>query len=161
MHLMLDWFPATRWWCWPAWLFLVISTSTHHQLNGADTKRWQPAAASFLSPNGGRVWKKKNPPNQMLNCILHLRHSCDMKRSRRLTCTFCQLKHKDWLTDKKDARRVMAQPVLKNTHIANSQLIPWPEQQHHIIVLAPAGPAWVRHHTYLFCVRLKKGGVCS
>lgn len=49
----------------------------------------------------------------------------------------------------------MAQPELNWTHLPNSRLIPRPEQQHHIITLAPAGPAWVRRRTYLFCAKLK------
>lgn len=48
----------------------------------------------------------------------------------------------------------------KKKTLPYTQLIFWLEQQHHIITLAPEGPAWVRHHTYLFSVRLK-GKVCS
>lgn len=82
---------------------------------------------------------------------------------QRATCRFCQLQpiinwlqKKGWMTKRCQMNDGIAS---SEKHLPNSQLISWPEQQHHITTLAPAGPAWVRHRTHLFCVGLKGGSV--
>lgn len=89
-----------------------------------------------------REWKKKTRHHPIQTQL----YWYEMRK--RATCKFCQLQPDEWWHS-----------LGWKTHLPNSQLTSWPEQWHHIITLAPAGPAWVRRHTHLFCVRLKGGSV--
>lgn len=122
-------FPATRWWCW--------------------------AAAGFSQQFREKPLEEWRPTTQCVTVSCTSDSSCDTKWGGWL---HVHLLRKEGMNDRYKPGEWW-HSLSRGTHLPNSRLIPRPEQQHHIITLAPAGPAWVRRRTYLFCAKLKRRSV--
>lgn len=110
------------------------------------SRHWKMTALSCIIAQYKQKKTKQKPHHQMLNyCVTQMHLWCKMRQPRANINSL-----KNIINDMKMPQRSKkAYPI----HSSDSGL-------NHRITLAPEGPAWVRHHTYLFSVRLK-GKVCS